>query len=142
MRSKIIGFILVCLCSGIFTQPRARSEGMLSNFTQKPECPTIAVECPTGEHPEGDQWLYKVTVTDAPEETELSYHWEISRGEILEGQGTTSIKVEADGVDAITVTVEVGGLGEGCTNTASCPSSMARREVDLRKGCGPRRAKG
>lgn len=51
----------------------------------------------------------------------LTYHWKLSAGEILEGQGTAQIRVDATSVNAeeITATVEVNGLAPECSNEAT-----------------------
>lgn len=51
--------------------------------------------------------------------SKLSFNWIISRGEILEGQGTSSIKVLNDTDDGVTATIEIEGLPEGCVSTES-----------------------
>jgi hypothetical protein len=53
--------------------------------------------------------------------SKLSFNWSVSTGEILEGQGTLSIKVlkKNDAGENITATVEIKGLPQGCAKTAS-----------------------
>jgi hypothetical protein len=49
----------------------------------------------------------------------LSYEWNLSAGKIVEGQGTETIKVEAQDAKEITATVYVGGFCENCSRTRS-----------------------
>ncbi len=57
----------------------------------------------------------------------LSFNWTVSTGEILEGQGTSSIKVsKKDYNENTTATVEIEGLPEGCSNTASETGAVCR----------------
>jgi hypothetical protein len=51
----------------------------------------------------------------------LTYNWKLSAGEILEGQGTAQIRIDATGVNAeeITATVEVSGFAPECANKAT-----------------------
>jgi hypothetical protein len=52
--------------------------------------------------------------------TKLSFKWTTSNGDIIEGQGTQSIKVsEGDNGKNTTVTVEIEGLPAGCPNSDS-----------------------
>jgi len=50
-----------------------------------------------------------------------TYVWTVSKGSIIEGQGTPTMKVVADWKDGttLTATLEVIGLPESCPNTAS-----------------------
>lgn len=52
--------------------------------------------------------------------SKLSFKWTTSNGDIIEGQGTQSIKVsEGYNDENTTVTVEIEGLPEGCSKTDS-----------------------
>jgi len=81
------------------------------------ECPTISVECPSGEN----EIVFSVKVTRENPDCKLTYQWTITRGEIKSGQGTAIIIVEAerDG-SGIGASVEVLGLPSACANKASC----------------------
>lgn len=53
---------------------------------------------------------------------DLKFHWTVSSGTIVSGQGTPVIEVDSDlnsSVESIIATVEVSGLPEGCKNLAS-----------------------
>ena len=49
----------------------------------------------------------------------LSYNWYVSAGKIIEGQGTPTIKVDAEGAKEVTATVQIGGFCETCARTTS-----------------------
>jgi hypothetical protein len=55
----------------------------------------------------------------------LSYNWTVSAGEIIEGQGTSAIKVRTNGLagQSVTATVEVS-LDPGCARTSSCTTAV------------------
>jgi hypothetical protein len=44
-----------------------------------------------------------------------TYRWTVSRGQIMEGQGTSSIRVKPDGAKRLTVTVEAEDLSPACS---------------------------
>jgi hypothetical protein len=49
------------------------------------------------------------------------YNWTIEAGRIIEGQRTSSIKVDTIGIGrSYTATVRVSGFDERCSTTASC----------------------
>ncbi len=98
--------------------------GLLSEVYKKQEtCPVISIDCPDGKSLGDQQIVFKATVPDMVRE-KITYRWKVSRGEIKEGQGTTSITVEAEkGLGSLTATLEVGGLPEDCHDTASCTMS-------------------
>jgi hypothetical protein len=84
------------------------------------ECPTIEVDClsPTEE---GADIKYIARVNGAGYKRKLVYHWTVTRGEIMSGQGTLSITVKAErsGTE-IGATLEVKGLPERCDGKAIC----------------------
>src|SRR5687768_13206554 len=89
--------------------------GLFSWAQQVPPaaCPTIHVSGPAGIVPRGQLATYTANVSNPPENRSVSFLWSISVGQIVEGQGTNSIKVlQPDG--CITVTVEVTGLSSDC----------------------------
>jgi hypothetical protein len=61
------------------------------------------------------------------EKKSLIYSWKLSAGEIVKGQGTSQITVEAKEVSAsdMTATVEVKGFAPECVNKASCSVRIA-----------------
>jgi hypothetical protein len=81
------------------------------------ECPTISVECPSGD----GEIVFVAKVTPETPDCKLTYQWSITRGEIESGQGTAKIilKAERDG-SGLGASVEVLGLAAECANKASC----------------------
>ncbi len=83
------------------------------------KCPKLVITCP-GELPEsGKIYVVKLRVEAADSAKKLSYKWSVSSGEIVDGQGTPTLKVRFTD-KSLTATVEVGGLRANCGNTASC----------------------
>jgi hypothetical protein len=82
------------------------------------DCPTIFVSGPAGIPEKGELEVYTVSVDPVRTAIDSSYRWSISAGEIVSGQGTKQIKVRR-GRDSLTVTVDVLGLPNGCSFSAS-----------------------
>jgi len=66
-----------------------------------------------------------VNVEGADNTKKITYNWSLSSagecGEIVEGQGTHSIKVHIKCTyQTTTATVDIGGFNGTCKNTASC----------------------
>ena len=94
-----------------------------SSFAQ---CPTIAVVGPTGLTNPGDNVTFRAEVGLVG--PKLEYFWTVSAGTIVEGQGTSQIRVVTDksmGGTNVIGTVEIGGLPAGCKTSAS-----ARAPID------------
>lgn len=93
----------------------------LNLFAQDPaNCPTIDVIGPGGIPFQGEPVSFTANV-DTKERTDLQieYVWTVSSGKIIYGQGTPNITVERDSDESITVTVEIKGFPEGCSNADS-----------------------
>lgn len=71
-------------------------------------CPTIDVT--GGDVKAGETASFKVEVS-AGTQSALTYNWMVSQGEIIEGQGTSEIKVKTtrEMTGDVTATVEIGG---------------------------------
>ncbi|HKP45252.1 MAG TPA: hypothetical protein VJT50_01515, partial [Pyrinomonadaceae bacterium] len=83
-------------------------------------CPTITVACPAALN--FDRSLtFQANVAGAVYSL-IGYHWQVSSGRILEGQGTSIIKVDMHGFggQAIVATVSISGLTSVCPAQASC----------------------
>lgn len=63
----------------------------------------------------------------------VSYRWSVDRGTIVKGQGTSEIAITTLGFagEAITAMVEVGGLPQNCSRSASETAG-----IDSLPGCG------
>jgi hypothetical protein len=70
---------------------------------------------------------FTVSVSDEAKYPNIEYLWAVSQGEIIEGQGTKTIKVKRTGSNGenITATVEVNGLPDNCekTNSETAPTN-------------------
>ncbi len=87
-------------------------------------CPGISVFPYIDEITAGDTLIFTATTTNL--KVNVSYHWAVSAGSIISGQGTARIYVntkDASGM-SITATVELGGLPEKCSTTASATSNV------------------
>jgi hypothetical protein len=90
------------------------------------QCPAIKVSCPDGAHP-GEEINFNAEVDVAASAVKNTFNWEISAGTITGGQGTPSLKVDSTGLgggQALTATVEVGGLPAACGRKASCSTPL------------------
>lgn len=84
---------------------------------QETKCPTLTVSGPAGIPKKEEGMVFKAYVKGR--DTAPSFSWTASGGEIVEGQGTDSIRVMFDEFRRVTATVRVSGFPEGCPNTAS-----------------------
>jgi hypothetical protein len=85
------------------------------------DCPKLIIECPTDVPESGKTYTVKVRAEGHNSNQELSYNWSVSSGEIIEGQGTSSVKIRiSDPSQSVTATVEVNGLKLDCERVASC----------------------
>ena len=84
------------------------------------ECPSITITGPTGIVPPGEPYEFTAKlVGELPKNKR--YLWSVSKGQILEGQGTLRIRVYhvEDNAENLTATIKVVGLLRNCTNTAA-----------------------
>lgn len=86
---------------------------------ESPACPKLEVQGPWGPPQPGDTVTY--TLSSTGDTVGLSYKWTTSVGTIVEGQGTKSINLKLDQKDgrSPTATVDIFGLPDGCTSSAS-----------------------
>jgi hypothetical protein len=87
-------------------------------------CPTISVACPDQVEP-GNKIVFSVNFTTDGSAKER-YNWKVDEGTIVEGQGTSSITVDASKSNrkVVTATVELGGIDPACPKTASCSTKV------------------
>lgn len=85
--------------------------------TRKVSCPSLKLSGVNQTVIEGDVITLNAGVTGKNLTSKVTFHWVLSAGEILNGQGTNTIQIRTDnlGGDYITVTVEVKGLPAACT---------------------------
>lgn len=85
---------------------------------QNSSCPNIDITGGGVVDP-GEPMTFTVNVENY-DSSKLSFKWTTSNGDIIEGQGTQSIKVSVGDNDVnTTVTVEIEGLPSGCANIDS-----------------------
>ena len=94
-------------------------------------CPTVNVSCPSEAQPGPVTFTANVGPGTPP--VSPTYNWSVSAGTITSGQGTPSITVNGTGGQAITATVELGGLDPSCGRTASCTTQIATPPNPARK---------
>lgn len=87
----------------------------------KPEikCPTIEVTGPAEIVEPGEPWTFTLSILGDYDPEKLEIIWEVDKGEIVSGQGTTVLKVtspEPNTEQIANVTVKIG---EGCEITGS-----------------------
>ncbi|MFN2494124.1 MAG: hypothetical protein ABR501_14710, partial [Pyrinomonadaceae bacterium] len=86
----------------------------------QPVCPNITIECP--ERAELNQPLtFRSTVIGGSPNVAPIYNWTVSAGRIIDGQGTSAIRVDTTGLagQTVTATLSVGGYNLDCTATCS-----------------------
>lgn len=84
-----------------------------------PVCPNVFITCP--DRVEVDQPVtFSSTLTGGSGNVAPVYNWTVSAGRIIEGQGTSSIKVDTTGLagQSLKATLSMGGYREDCS--ASC----------------------
>jgi hypothetical protein len=84
-------------------------------------CPQVSVSCPSYFN-QGYPITFTASVNGGSPNVVPSYNWTISAGRIVQGQGTSSIKVDTAGFGGhgFTATVSISGFDQSCPSTASC----------------------
>src|SRR5258708_1611227 len=92
--------------------------GVIAQVQQ--QCPTVIVTSPDSVKA-GDPLMFTANVTGRDKNVSPTYNWSISAGTISSGQGTSTITVDAAGLDGqtATATVELGGYDRKCSVYAS-----------------------
>jgi hypothetical protein len=98
----------------------------VSSFGQKsspiPSCPSISVLAPAYLPDLDKPVTFSGVITGDKQARRLTYHWMLTGGRIMNGQGTKLIQVKTYG-DVLTATLQISGLPKGCNTsaTASAP---------------------
>ena len=98
----------------------------------KPVCPAIEIECPTSVGI--DQPLtFRSTATGGNPASPPVFSWTVSPGTIIEGQGTSTIRVDTTGLAGQTVraSLSIGGYTIECA--ADCAVSIPLPKISTRK---------
>jgi PKD-like domain len=91
-----------------------------SSEIEMQDCPKISVTTPAGIIDWGQIATFTANIDDRLSQ-DATYSWTVSKGEIVAGQGTRSLKIRIpETYDMrITATIEVRGIPSGCPNRAS-----------------------
>jgi hypothetical protein len=89
------------------------------------QCPSLRVRCFSNAPNSAIPVSCTVYFSGLQPRQLLTYHWAISGGDILSGQGTHHIKIDTGGKENVIATVDVGGLGGTCATTASFVATAA-----------------
>lgn len=115
-RLSYISLLIVTLFSTAFAQNNS-------------PCPKVEFILPNSAIYPGDKMPFSISLSDEAKNLNLEYKWTVSAGAIIEGQGTSSIKVATTGLEAILIkaTVEIKSFPNGCLNTFSENGVVASR---------------
>lgn len=107
---------------------------LLATISNAQNCPTIKVEPYINAITEGDTIFFTCDIKFL--ESNVTYKWTISSGEIVSGAGTARIYVSSKGVseNKITATVEITGLPTGCPSKASASIDITSAAQLIVKG--------
>jgi len=84
-----------------------------------PVCPAISIVCPDS-IATGQLVTFSANVAGTSADATHPYYWTVSAGKIIEGQGTTSIQVDASGLGGQTITATLAVQGYTMDCAASC----------------------
>lgn len=82
------------------------------------ECPTFHVNCTTDSKDSAIPRTCWVLPSGLGPQHRLTYTWSLSTGTIVSGQGTQTIRIDTNGQEYVTATVDVGGLSDKCVSKA------------------------
>lgn len=114
-------FTLFC-CGTCFAQNATSKTPPAKEDERSPEkiCPTVSVSCPN-DPKLGEPFEFRATIAGGDSTVIPTYNWEVANGDLIEGQGTPTIRVWASGRQGVTATLRVGGFDRVCIHgTASC----------------------
>ena len=99
----------------------------------QPVCPNVGIICPDRVEL-NEPVTFTSTLRGGSGNVTPAYHWNVSAGRIIDGQGTPSIRVDTTGLagQTLTATVSVGGYTLDCTATCSVqfPVPVQGRKFD------------
>jgi len=85
-----------------------------------PVCPNVVINCPDNVVL-GEPVTFTSNVTGGSANITPTYNWTVSAGTIIEGQGTSSIRVDTTGLAGQTLTATLSMDGYGLDCSSSCP---------------------
>lgn len=85
-----------------------------------PTCPNVAIECPD-RVVVNEPLTFRSTVSGGSAGVKQVYHWKVSAGSIIDGQGSDTIHVDTTGLagQSVTATLSMGGYNLDCTATCT-----------------------
>jgi len=117
--SGVLAFSLLTALAGETQNSLTKSEHQVPRWSQQ-ACPQISVSCPAS-FKDGEAITFKAGVVSGNPNVVPTYNWTVAVGRIIEGQGTSSIKVDTLGFGrTFTATVSIAGFDPKCPATASC----------------------
>ena len=124
-RSFLSTFFLFAVCCGTSLAQDATSKTPPAKEDQRSRekiCPTVTVSCP--EDPKlGEDFEFKASIVGGDPTVTPTYIWEVANAELIDGQGTPTIRVWALGRQGVTAKLRVGGFDSVCSRTASCSTA-------------------
>ena len=95
----------------------------LSTFAQNEssQCPSITILGPSEIVQPHEILFFTATISGEVKNYNTKYKWTVDKGTIIEGQGTTVIRVSTEGLSdtTVTATFEIVGLPKDCVNIDS-----------------------
>ena len=112
-------YFMAVIAFAAHTSPLWKEEHALRDLQEA--CPHISVSCPS-DHKDDGPISFTAIVSGGDPNVVPVLNWAASAGRIVQGQGTSSIKVDMTGVSARgpTGTVTASGFDSACPATASC----------------------
>jgi hypothetical protein len=94
----------------------------------QPVCPAIEVLCPNKVALDQPLTFTSLSTGGVPAKVSPVYNWSVSAGKIIEGQGTSTIKVDTTGLGGQTVraTLSVGGYSLECSGECGVTIPLPR----------------
>ncbi|HEX4948775.1 MAG TPA: hypothetical protein VFZ34_19015 [Blastocatellia bacterium] len=88
---------------------------------KKIACPSLEIAVPNQTIIEGDLITLKASVAGKVRSPNVAYNWTVSAGEIVSGQGTSTLQIKTDNLGGayVTATVEVKGWPTSCATIKS-----------------------
>lgn len=112
----IVGLIIFTAAIASSSYPALRGLVKLA-FIKGPSCPALNLSHVLAAPP-SKRVTFTLAMKPQPRRDQLTYAWSISSGQIVIGQGTPAIAVEAPS-GFVTATIQVGGLTPPCRGFAS-----------------------
>ena len=93
---------------------------IVSAQSRKITCPTLVLNAPSAVI-EGEVVTLSASLTGKGLPAKLTFHWVLTAGEIVSGQGSNTIQIKTDNLGGayVTATVEIKGLNAACSITKS-----------------------